>query len=245
MVISSHINPGISGYLSRSLGVYRLQAGISLKETEQPTEEQNNGDTVTISPKGQDLAITHSSFANETPAGKSEGATDTANWDSQEINQLMELKHRDTEVRIHEQAHLAAAGPYARGGPSFTYQQGPDGVRYAIGGEVDIDLSKEKTPETTISKMQTIKRAALAPASPSGADRSVAAEAGRIESQARQEALMQRQEELLHGDTAENPALGQENDNTDKQKSGDNRSSLSSRKLQTVIAAYQRVAGGH
>ncbi|MGE4560890.1 MAG: putative metalloprotease CJM1_0395 family protein, partial [Desulfobulbus sp.] len=94
---------------------------------------------------------------------------------------------RDQEVKAHEMAHLATAGQYARGGASYTYQQGPDGRRYAIGGEVPIDLSEEKTPEETIQKMQTIKRAAMAPAEPSSTDRSVAANATAMESRARQE----------------------------------------------------------
>ena len=31
------------------------------------------------------------------------------------------LRQRDQEVRQHEQAHLLVAGPYAKGGPSYTY----------------------------------------------------------------------------------------------------------------------------
>jgi hypothetical protein len=90
---------------------------------------------------------------------------------------LRELQRRDREVRAHEQAHLAAAGGYARGGVSLHYQRGPDGRMYAVGGEVSIDLSRAATPEETISKMQTVRRAALAPAEPSAADRQIAAQA--------------------------------------------------------------------
>jgi hypothetical protein len=86
--------------------------------------------------------------------------------DKQELSQLQQIKLRDGEVRSHEQAHLSAAGQYARGGASFTYQKGPDGVSYAVAGEVNIDVTKELSPEATIAKMQTIKRAALAPANP-------------------------------------------------------------------------------
>jgi hypothetical protein len=100
---------------------------------------------------------------------------------------VRELKQRDREVKSHEQAHLATAGQYARGGASYTYQQGPDGRRYAVGGEVPIDVGKEKTPEETIQKMRTVRSAALAPASPSPADRSIAATASANEAQARQE----------------------------------------------------------
>ncbi|MDX1353690.1 MAG: putative metalloprotease CJM1_0395 family protein, partial [Thiomicrorhabdus sp.] len=54
---------------------------------------------------------------------------------------INQLKARDAEVRAHEMAHLSTAGGYARGGMSFTYQMGPDGKQYAIGGEVGIDTT--------------------------------------------------------------------------------------------------------
>lgn len=107
----------------------------------------------------------------------------------EEVRQLSVLKKRDTEVKAHEQAHLAAAGQYAAGGASFSYQTGPDGRRYATGGEVPIDIGKESSPEATIQKMRTVKRAALAPANPSSADRSIAAQATSMEAQAMGELL--------------------------------------------------------
>ena len=106
------------------------------------------------------------------------------------------LKARDREVRAHEQAHLSAAGPHARGGPSFQYQKGPDNARYAIGGEVDIDVSPVSgDPEATIRKAQVIRAAALAPSNPSPQDRQVAAAATKLEAQAQQELRQQRQSE--------------------------------------------------
>ena len=101
-----------------------------------------------------------------------------------EQKMVQQLRQRDQEVKTHEMAHLASAGQYARGGPTYTYQQGPDGRRYAVGGEVPIDTSTEKTPEETIEKMRAVKRAALAPADPSSADRSIAAAASALESEA-------------------------------------------------------------
>lgn len=103
-----------------------------------------------------------------------------------EQQEIRELSARDREVRAHEQAHAAVGGQYA-GAASFDYQRGPDGVRYAVGGEVPIDVGREPTPEATIEKMQVVKRAALAPAEPSAQDRRVAAEASRQEAEARQE----------------------------------------------------------
>jgi hypothetical protein len=98
-----------------------------------------------------------------------------------------DLQKRDREVRTHEAAHAATAGSYAVGGPNYEFQQGPDGKNYAVGGHVKLDMKPESTPEATITKMQTIRRAALAPADPSGADRSVAAAAAKLEMDARQE----------------------------------------------------------
>jgi hypothetical protein len=59
---------------------------------------------------------------------------------------------------------------------------------YAVGGEVSIDCSPVKgDPQATVAKMQAIQRAAMAPADPSGQDRSVAAAAAAAAAQARQE----------------------------------------------------------
>ena len=100
--------------------------------------------------------------------------------------QVAELKRRDAEVRAHEAAHQAAGGAHA-GSASYEYQRGPDGVNYAVGGEVPIDVSRENEPEATITKMEQVKAAALAPAEPSAQDRRVAAQADAIKTQAQQE----------------------------------------------------------
>jgi len=107
------------------------------------------------------------------------------------LAQLGKLRARDTKVRQHEAAHLAAAGGLATSGASFTYQKGPDGVNYAVGGEVGIDVSPGRTPQDTIERAKTIKAAALAPADPSGPDLAVAAKAQQLEQQARGELAKQ------------------------------------------------------
>jgi len=95
-----------------------------------------------------------------------------------ELRQIEQLASRDREVRAHEQAHLSAAGSRATSGASFTYTDGPDGKRYATGGEVSIDTSPVRgDPEATLRAAELIQRAALAPASPSAQDRQVAAAA--------------------------------------------------------------------
>lgn len=97
--------------------------------------------------------------------------------DAARAEQVAELKARDTEVRQHERAHAAAGAPHT-GQPSYQYVKGPDGRNYAVAGEVPIDTSPVPgDPEATIAKAEQVKRAALAPAEPSSADRAVAAQA--------------------------------------------------------------------
>jgi hypothetical protein len=98
----------------------------------------------------------------------------------EEQRQLASLEARDREVRAHEQAHLSTAGGLATGPASFTYQRGPNGVNYAVGGEVPLSLRKGQTPEETISNARKIQAAALAPAQPSQQDRNIAAVAGQM-----------------------------------------------------------------
>ncbi|MFA9216700.1 MAG: putative metalloprotease CJM1_0395 family protein [Sphingomonadaceae bacterium] len=128
-----------------------------------------------------------------TPAGTSTAGKrgDTSNLTPEALTLISKLKNRDTEVRQHEQAHLAAAGGLAVSGAAYTYQRGPNGVDYAIGGEVQIDTAPGRTPEETIARAHTIQAAALAPAEPSGADRAVAAQASQLEQQARAELAVQ------------------------------------------------------
>ncbi len=110
------------------------------------------------------------------------------------LAQLVKLKARDRQVRQHEAAHLAAAGGLATSSASFTYQKGPDGVSYAIGGEVGIDVSPGSTPQETIARAAAIQAAALAPADPSSADLAVAAKAQQMGQQAQAELAQQKYE---------------------------------------------------
>lgn len=104
-----------------------------------------------------------------------------------ELKIVSELKARDRVVRAHEMAHMAAGAGIVTRGASFTYQTGPDGQRYAVGGEVGINTSPGRTPEETLAKADRIRAAALAPADPSGQDLRVAAEATQMAAEARQE----------------------------------------------------------
>jgi hypothetical protein len=112
--------------------------------------------------------------------------------------QLATLEEQDRAIRRHEEAHRAAAGGLVRGGISYRYRVGPDGKRYAVHGDVDIDLTAEASPEATIRKMQRARRAATAPASPSPQDRAIAALARQREDRAR-EALREERIESARG----------------------------------------------
>lgn len=109
-------------------------------------------------------------------SGEDEGANKSDSLSEAEEKQVEKLKQRDREVRAHEHAHARTGGAYA-GAPSYSYQQGPDGKRYAVGGEVSIDTSSERTAEATVRKMQVVIRAATAPADPSSQDLKVAQQA--------------------------------------------------------------------
>ncbi len=93
-------------------------------------------------------------------------------------------------------AHIMAGGQYILRRANFSFVLGPDGKLYAVGGEVQIDTSEvPDDPEATIQKAQAVRRAALAPGSPSPQDLRVAAAATQMEFEARMELARQRAEE--------------------------------------------------
>ncbi len=121
-----------------------------------------------------------------TPKTNSENSQDKQNV-------VQKLKTTDQQVRAHEQAHLNAASGIASSGANFTFALGPDGKRYAIAGEVQIDTSSiPGDPEATIRKAEQIRKAALAPANPSAQDQRVAANTVSMSNQARVELLKQK-----------------------------------------------------
>lgn len=150
----------------------------------------------------------HAAFASQRKqqgnAASESGQAAGQRLSEEEQREVEQLKQRDREVRAHEAAHMAAAGGHARGGANFTYQRGPDGRNYAVGGEVSIDTSAVPgDPEATLIKAQQVQQAALAPAEPSSQDRQVAAEAAAMAAQARLE-IARREDEQQDGESASN-----------------------------------------
>ncbi len=173
------VSPVLVSQIYSRAGITGTQGGSKPDLAGNPGRRDANGfvhDFIDVSLQGRrvsagDVAAPRGDDANRLPTA------DRSDRAAADQAVLRELQTRDREVRAHEQAHLAAAGSYARGGASFVYQKGPDGRMYAVGGEVGIDIGRAATPEETIAKMQIVRRAALAPAEPSAADRQIAAQA--------------------------------------------------------------------
>lgn len=158
----------------------RATESVSPSSTDSPAAY---ADTVTLSPESRARSA---EVSGSTPAESAEELADM----------LRSLEARDLEVRTHEQAHEAAGGELA-GAASYSFRQGPDGRRYAVSGEVSIDISEVPgDPAATIDKMARVRRAALAPAQPSSQDRQVAAQAAQKMSEARGEMAAQQRDAL-------------------------------------------------
>ncbi|MFT5452738.1 MAG: hypothetical protein ACI9N9_002233 [Enterobacterales bacterium] len=149
----------------------------------------------------------------------------------------------DRRVRAHEQAHASVGGTLA-GAPSFTFTTGPNGVRYAVGGEVSIDTSGVPgNPQATLRKAEQVARAALAPADPSATDQRVAASAQGLASKARFE-IAQLAAARVQESSAETKARssGEEVEETDTLESN---TSFSGTRLRSALAtdATEQVGG--
>ena len=149
-----------------------------------------NISSASVVPPAIDARIQHSHQKRDDKAAReSDKAAAAAEQRQREEDsrRIAELAARDREVRAHEQAHAAVGGVHA-GPPTYTFEQGPNGRNYAVGGEVSISTSPVAgDPEATIRKADQVKRAALAPAQPSAQDRAVAAQATQLKIEAQLE----------------------------------------------------------
>ncbi len=160
--------------VSDVLSLYETPTG-PLPESTRVEPEQSAGETT------RDTA--QFSLEAQRRAGSPRGKNDTAlTLTPEQQVEVEKMKQRDQEVRTHEQAHVMAGGNLVRGGASYTFRTGPDGKRYATDGEVNIDAAPvDGDPRATIRKMQQVRKAAMAPAQPSGQDQAVAASATKTE----------------------------------------------------------------
>lgn len=190
---SGTVGAGITG---RSANQNQSTTGRSTGSSSSAVEIQNG-----VRPGGANGALLDlSTTIGAQEASQGEDDTDAGGLTEAEREQVAKLRQADAEVRRHESAHAAVGGAFA-GAPSFTFERGPDGQQYAVAGEVSIDTSPvDGDPAATIRKLQTVQRAALAPADPSGQDRAVAAQANAAIRQAQAELQSQRAEELTGED---------------------------------------------
>jgi hypothetical protein len=148
-----------------------------------------------IEKKGKSASTKQSktSTSSSSTEKASSTASSTSTLSDAEQSEIAKLKVIDSEVHAHEQAHMAAGGGLVKGGPTYSYTNGPDKKRYATAGEVSIDASPVKNdPEATIMKEERVKRAAMAPAKPSSQDYAVASAATQVIVQAQMELARQK-----------------------------------------------------
>lgn len=176
------------------------EKGVASDKDKAKTPAQNNEQTNVADNKKQSEVdnTTISDQSGEQSASKEENQQSQSSGEKNPLESfadeqiIKELKLRDKEVRAHELAHAAVGGPHT-GAPSYEFTVGPDGKKYATSGEVSVDLSTVPgDPQATITKLQKVHAAALAPANPSIQDTRVAAQASRLILQAQSELLAQK-----------------------------------------------------
>ncbi len=141
------------------------------------------------------VAAPLTSSPNNRAAVVSKQETTAGQLSEQELQQIKQLKARDSVVRAHEMAHISAGHGITKGSAHFSFQRGANGIQYATGGEVQIDTSKiTADPVATLKKAIQIQTAALAPLQPSSQDRTIAANAAQMAIEARAEIKQQANE---------------------------------------------------
>lgn len=147
-----------------------------------------------VGPDGKRYAIGTAAHAVKPDGGMAEEASKQRGVDGKELSEgdealLEKLQARDAKVRNHEAAHVMAAGGQAQGLPTYTYQTGPDGRRYAIGGSVNISVMRTGDEEANVRRANKAYRAAMATGEPSVRDMQTAHKAAAISAQEKQRAL--------------------------------------------------------
>jgi len=185
-----------------SNSLYDISSNYSIKLNERQTLVVDDDPVAKERAKAKET----SNEKEETKAQESKNSSKKEELSTDEERLVKDLAARDTEVKAHEAAHQAAGGGMT-GAASFTYQQGPDGKMYAIGGEVSISSPTGSTPEETIKNARQIVAAAMAAGDPSPQDFAVASSARVMEIQAQQQKtkeMLSEQEELQGKETYAN-----------------------------------------
>ena len=188
-VLQSAAEKGVASERERAKSPAQQNEQVDFSEIQKKAERQNS--TINDEQSSDQQSQEENTETSQQGEATKKSADKSEQLDDPEIQrEIKELKQRDREVRTHEQAH-ASVGGATTGAPTFTYEIGPDGKKYAVEGEVSVDVSVvSNDPRATIRKMQNVYKAALAPVNPSAQDRKVANSAAR--------AIVEAQSELLN-----------------------------------------------
>ncbi len=172
----------------QSIGISQAR-GVDL-----PMLRDQNNATLPKS-KGGVTASADNSGGESSGAGAATRFTASQELTAAQQRQVARLQQIERDVIAHEQAHIAAGHGLITSGPNYTYTYGPDGKRYAIGGEVGIDTAAERKAEANIDKGIRIQAAALAPKDPSAQDYQVAAVGEQLETQGRTDLIQEQRQQ--------------------------------------------------
>jgi hypothetical protein len=175
-VVATNASAAEKGVASdKERGRTPAQANEQVDFTSLQKEAEKNVSTITEQEGRQNQQQSNKDNNDENNSAADKGEEEAQQLAEEKV--INQLTIRDKEVRAHEMAH-ANIGGTTTGAPSYTFEVGPDGKKYAVSGEVDVDLSiVPGDPQATIVKMQKVYAAALAPVSPSIQDTRVAASA--------------------------------------------------------------------
>ncbi|GKT12565.1 MAG: hypothetical protein ISEC1_P1543 [Thiomicrorhabdus sp.] len=209
----SQVNSSSTAYIPASHPAVEPVA-LEVKEKKglqsQSVQGVNYSQSITAKPSSSQSANLSDSDSENQPVKNVDADVELAKQQEQVRQVVDQLKARDREVRTHEMAHLSSAGSYAIGGMNLSYQKGPDGQQYAIGGSVQIDTSAILgDPEETLQKGRVVQQAALAPAEPSNQDRKVASAAAQVISSAQSQILKEAQTERVSNEQDESGEVEQ------------------------------------
>ncbi len=105
-----------------------------------------------------------------------EQSTSIKNYDQEDFERVLsKFKKSDSDIRTHEQIHATIGHTTAP--ISYSYQKGPDGKMYAVGGSVRLDTSIPDDPKAAQFKLDQLKRASSGPSDLSSSDITISTQA--------------------------------------------------------------------
>lgn len=201
-----------SAYAASAVSVYDLTQVVFVKDKQELSSAKDSAKELSSLGEINDEAIISDaaialSAKDKSDAPKNDPDKDTTKSEDrptqikkeltpEEEQEVAKLKSRDAEVKAHEQAHISAAAGINASAPTYNYQTGPDGEKYAVEGEVNISFAGGTDPEENIANAEAMKAAALAPAQPSGQDLAVARKAEQMIEDAKQQLAEEKSEEI-------------------------------------------------